>query len=107
MKTATEMLGARIRELRKKKVLTQEQLAETLGIDQKHMSRIELGKSYPSLDRLIMISDALAVPLPDLFEFMHMDSKGVRAHKIEDMLLMLDEKDQRRIYKIVKAFLEG
>jgi transcriptional regulator with XRE-family HTH domain len=105
--TATEMLGARIRELRKRRGLTQEQLAEKLGVDQKHMSKIELGKSYPSLDRLILISESLGVSLPDLFEFMHTTSKEDRSQKIEEMLLLLNEKDQRRIFKIVKTFLEG
>lgn len=107
MKSATEMLGARIRELRKHKGLTQEQLAEALGIDQKHMSRIELGKSYPSLDRLVKIADALKVALPNLFEFMHMEDREDRGDQIQDMLRLLDEKDQRRVYKIVKAFLDG
>lgn len=107
MKTPTEMLGARIRELRKRKGLTQEQLAETLGIDQKHMSRIELGKSYPSLDRLIMISEAMRISLPELFDFMHMSGKGERAQRIEEMVLQLSETDQRRVFKIVRTFLDG
>lgn len=107
MKTATEMLGARIREQRKRKEKTQEQLAELLGIDQKHMSRIELGKSYPSLDRLIKIAEALEVSLPSLFEFMHMEEESERLKQINEMVQMLGEADQRRLFKIVKVFLEG
>jgi len=107
MKTATEMLGARIREQRKKKKITQEQLAEMLGIDQKHMSRIELGKSYPSLDRLIKIAETLEVPLPSLFEFMHMQEERELLKQINEMVRLLGESDQRRVFKIVKAFLDG
>lgn len=107
MKSATEMLGARIRELRKSAGLTQEQLAERLGIDQKHMSRIELGKSYPSLDRLIMIGETLNVSLPSLFNYMHMNEAAVRGKAIGEMIGQLDERDQRRVYKIVKVMLEG
>lgn len=107
MKTATEMLGARIREQRKRKGITQEQLAEKLGIDQKHMSKIELGKSYPSLDRLIKVGEVLEVPLPSLFEFEHLGEERDRLKQINDMVQMLGEKDQRRVYKIVKAFLDG
>lgn len=40
------LLGKRIREYRLKHGLTQFQLAEKLGIDDKHLSRIELGKKY-------------------------------------------------------------
>jgi transcriptional regulator with XRE-family HTH domain len=107
MKTATEMLGARIREQRKRKKITQEQLAEMLGIDQKHMSRIELGKSYPSLDRLIKIAETLEVPLPSLFEFMHMVEERELLKQINEMVRLLGESDQRRVFKIVKAFLDG
>lgn len=40
-------LGTKIRELRKAKKLTQEQLAEMIGIDDKHLSRIENGYHSP------------------------------------------------------------
>ncbi|BCS52655.1 helix-turn-helix domain-containing protein [Geobacter sp. SVR] len=106
MQTVNEMLGLRIREQRKRKGLNQEQLAEKLGIDQKHMSKIELGKSYPSLDRLIRISEVLQVPLPRLFEFQHLADAGDLEKQICDMVQMLSETDQRRLYKIVKAFLD-
>ena len=41
-------LGQKIRQLRKAKGLTQEQLAEKLDIDNKHLSRIEKGKHMPT-----------------------------------------------------------
>ena len=41
------LLGKRIREYRQKYGMTQFQLAEKLGIDDKHLSRIELGKNMP------------------------------------------------------------
>jgi len=107
MQNVTELFGARIREMRKKRGMTQDQLADLLGIDQKHVSLIELGKSYPSLDRLTLIAEALQVPLPELFDFMHMAGESERLQGIEEMLRKLGEADQRRVYKIVKAFLEG
>lgn len=106
MKSATELFGARIRELRKSRGLSQEQLAEVIGIDQKHMSRIELGKSYPSLDRLARIAEALHVSLHNIFEFDHLEKEGVRVELIEEMLRELDENDQQIIFRIVKVFLE-
>ncbi|MEI8356296.1 MAG: helix-turn-helix transcriptional regulator [Deltaproteobacteria bacterium] len=41
MKNTKELLGARIKEIRKARGLTQEQLAEMVDIEQKHVSRIE------------------------------------------------------------------
>lgn len=44
-----EIIGAKIKELRLLKGLTQEQLSEKIGIDNKKLSRIETGKTLPSL----------------------------------------------------------
>lgn len=42
--------GKRIKELRCKKGITQYQLAELVGIDPKHISHIETGRSFPKAD---------------------------------------------------------
>lgn len=54
------LLGDKIRQLRKLKGLTQEQLAEQIGIDNKHLSRIEIGKHFPTyyvLKKLAQVLD--------------------------------------------------
>jgi transcriptional regulator with XRE-family HTH domain len=68
METKKELLGARLRELRKAKGLTQDKLAELVDIEQKHVSRIELGKSYPTIDRLERLADALSVSVAVFFD---------------------------------------
>ena len=62
-------LGKRIRHIRKKNDLSQEQFAELIGIDPNSVSRIECGVHYPSLDTLEKISTALEVEMRDLFIF--------------------------------------
>lgn len=62
-------LGKRIRDIRKKNDLSQEQFAELIGIDPNSVSRIECGVHYPSLDTLEKISTALEVEMRDLFIF--------------------------------------
>lgn len=107
MGNATELFGRQIRELRKSRGLSQEQLGEQIGIDQKHMSKIELGKSYPSLDRLIRIAKVLQVPLPTLFDFDHLEDAPERARKIEELVKELGERDQQVLFRIVAAFREN
>lgn len=107
MQNANELLGKRIRELRKRAGLTQEQLAEQLGIDQKHMSRIELGKSYPSLDRLSKIAEVVSVPLPKLFRFSHLSDEVDLQKQLSEMVTQLDKKDLKKVHRILEAFLEG
>lgn len=107
MGTATELLGARIRELRKAQGMAQEQLAEALGVEQQYMSRIELGRSYPSLDRLIRIAEILKVPLPSLFEFLHLTDVTERARTIEEMFRELNEESQKKAFKIIQAVIKS
>ncbi len=103
MKTTKELLGARIRELRKTRGLSQERLAEMIDVEPRHMSRIEGGKSYPSLDRLERISHALKAPLKEFFEFGHLEESSERASDIAEMVMEMKEEYQRLVYKIVKT----
>lgn len=61
-------IGRNIRHLRKKKNLTQDQLAELIDGDQKYISRIESGKAKASLLCYLKIANALCVPI-DYFLF--------------------------------------
>ena len=47
-----QLLGMRIKEFREKRKFTQDKLAEIVGIDPKHLSRIENGRNYPSFETL-------------------------------------------------------
>lgn len=85
MQTAKELLGTRIREVRKLRGLSQEKLAEKVGVDPKQISRIEGGKSAPSLDTLEAIAKHLQVEMKDLFEFQHL----VPEERVEDQALRL------------------
>jgi len=103
MKTTKELLGARIKELRKAKGLSQEELSEKVGIDSKHLSRIEVGKSYSSLDTLGKIAQALGIEIKDLFEFMHLSRTKDLTDNISKLLKEADEDKVRLILKIIRA----
>lgn len=49
-------LGARIRELREGRDLTQEQVADRIGISQKYLSELERGGKAPSWQTLVAIA---------------------------------------------------
>lgn len=105
MKNTKELLGARIKELRKGRKLSQEELAELIGIEPRHMSRIEVGKSYPSLDRLERIAIALNVDLRDFFDFVHLEARPVNVNQINDMLKEMTDEDLKKITRILKVFV--
>ncbi|MGM9522395.1 MAG: helix-turn-helix domain-containing protein [Oscillospiraceae bacterium] len=61
-------VGAFLKELRKEKSMTQEQLAEYLNVSVRTVSRWETGSNMPDLDILIILSDYYEVDIKDLLE---------------------------------------
>ena len=59
-------IGRFLQELRKEQKLTQEQLAEKLGVARRTVSRWETGSNMPDLDILIELSDLYSVDLREL-----------------------------------------
>lgn len=60
-------LGDKIRNLRRIKGLTQEELGEKAGLSYKYIGEIERGQVNVSFDSLIRIVNALSVMISDLF----------------------------------------
>lgn len=61
-------IGSFLKELRKEKGLTQEQLAELMYVSDRTVSRWETGSNLPSLDILIRISDYYNVELSEILD---------------------------------------
>ena len=59
-------VGARIREARRKRKLSQAELAEGLNISPSHMSDIETGKSNFGVDILMRITEILQISADEL-----------------------------------------
>ncbi len=104
MKTTKGLLGSRIKELRKLRGLSQEKLSEKINIDPKHLSRIEVGRGFPSLDTLERIAKALNVELKDFFEFSH-EAKSSKELKeaLNSLLKEADEEKLRLLIKLIRA----
>lgn len=97
------LLGARIKELRKRAGLSQDQLAEIVRIEAKYLSRIEVGKRNPSLDTLENIADALNVEMKDLFDFMHLDPGEITPESIETIMAGASKEETKLIYRLIKV----
>jgi len=79
---AAELLGRRIRSLRRSKSLTQEELGETCGINYKHLGAIERGEENPSLLILEKIANGLDVEISELFRFHHEETDPVKLKRM-------------------------
>lgn len=68
MKDYKQEIGIRLRQARKNKNITQEQISEALGISQKHYSEVERGITGLSVGHFIQLSDVLSISLDYLLK---------------------------------------
>ena len=59
-------LGTRLKQLRRARRLTQEQLAERAGLSYKFVGEVERGQGNPTLTTMAALAEALGVGLIDL-----------------------------------------
>ena len=97
--------GQRIKELQNKKGITQYQLAEMAGIDPKHMSHIETGRSFPKADLIEKFATALEIEYTQLFQTEHFQERDILLHKINNTLENVSDNDLRTIYKLISGFI--
>ena len=68
-KSLYEKFGLNVVFYRKRRKMTQLQLAELVGIDRSHISAIELGNVGVSLDVIFKLCEVLGVSPKELFDF--------------------------------------
>lgn len=100
------LLGKRIKELRKKKGLSQEQLAEKVGFETSNsISNVENGYNYPSIQNLEKILKVLGTNFQSVFTFEQHQEIDVLKEEINRILNEHPE-EVSDIYKIIKAIIE-
>ena len=106
MSSLKEKLGARIQQIRKSKKLTQEKLAEAIGLDTPNLSNIERGKRFVSAETLEKIINALDVSEKELFDFGHIKSRKELITEINEIISNSDDKDVEHYYRLIKMHKE-
>lgn len=106
MRTTKQLLGARIKELRKNRGMTQDQLAERVDLATRYISLIEVGRSSPSLETIENIARALEVELKVLFDFLHLDPDAVASKGLEKSLDGISESNRQLLYRIAALMKE-
>ena len=98
-----KLIGKRLKELRRSKQLSQEQLAEKADINAKYLSRMERGTENPTLDMLIKLSNALEVEMWEMFDFGHVVSQKELKEAIRAFSKTADEPTLRLALKLIRA----
>lgn len=103
------MIGDNIKRVREAKGLSQKEVISAIGMGAAQYSRIERGKTDPSVSTVEKIAKALGVTMAELF----IEAKDVRDISTYDKTLMervslidsLDKEEQKTVFSILDAFL--
>ena len=98
----------RIQSLRKSKGMSQEELADAVGVSRQAVSKWESEQATPDLEKIVIMSDIFEVTTDYLL-------KGIEPVKTDDHKTMADlidqkvltEKNSKRVKTAVKWFLIG
>lgn len=96
--------GSRLKELRKQRNLTQSQLAELCNIDEKHLSYIECGGSFPKADLIEKIAEILKIEPTELFVFSHQKNKKELINEITKKLEISNVRELQYFYKVIMEY---
>lgn len=101
------LIGLRIKELRVRKKLSQEEVSERAETSANYWSRMERGTENPTLEMLIKIADALNVEMQEIFDFSHaVNSKSLKVmlRKLTDDI---DDTEQlKTVVRVVNALIK-
>lgn len=98
-----ELVGRKIRRLRKERRLTQSELASKIGIQQSDLSRMEKGEYRVSLDTLFKILAEFDVSVGEFFGEMAADSFAPRDVELVREFRSLDRRDQSEVRELIHS----
>jgi len=100
-----QMIGSRIKEIRSKRGITQDQLSERMEINPKYLSSIERGKENPTLNTLLKLSESLEVSLDEVFSLVEIEDPDKRKSLIISLLDEANDEQLKLAYKILSVII--
>jgi len=103
-----ELLGRHIREQRKRKQYTLEQLAEKLEVSTAFIGQIERAKGIPSLETLVKIANTLEVSVDSLiFDDLNQKSGNLYfANQISELTEHFTQREKELLLKQIQILKE-
>ena len=99
-------LGKRIKAAREQAGLTQEDLADRLGMSTTHISVIERGVKPPKLDTFVRLANVLNVSADNLLQDVVSNSQLSAANELADSIMQLPPQERTKLLNIIRAFTE-
>jgi len=103
-------LGQKIRRMRQKRGLTQDELSEKIDISQRTLSGIETGENFVTAETLDNIVNALDTTYEDLFATAHYKEPIILAREIKKIIEKLIKSENRHdlevLYNVAKSLVK-
>lgn len=96
----TKQVGKNIQMRRKKLALSQEQMAERIGVGQQSLSSMERGATAPKFERLPVIAETLNCSVADLFRISERDKEHFESI-VSDLVNDLDAEEQMATLEVI------
>ena len=100
-------LGQKIRRMRQKRGMTQEELSEKIDISQRTLSGIETGENFVTAETLDKLVIALDTTFEELFATEHYKETPILVHEICETVKQLAQNNSRHdleiLYNITKT----
>lgn len=100
------LIGKRVKNKRTELKITQEQMASDLNLSTFYISKIENGKSCPTLDTLSVIANYLEIDLAYLITGTSTLEKSYYLNQLDDICSKASNKQLNLIIKLSKVILE-
>lgn len=97
-----DIFAKKLKEIRKGKNLTQDEVCDKCDIDVSNYSKIETGKILPSLGSLYKIAKGLDIEINELFEFEYFSKEAELDAKIQAIYKNYSLKEKQFLYKIMR-----
>ena len=101
-----QLVGRKIRQLRKQRKLTQTELSSRIGIQQSDLSRMEKGEYRVRLDTLFRILAEFEMSMGEFFDEVNRESITPKDAKLLREIKSLDTESQREVESFI-AFKRG
>jgi transcriptional regulator with XRE-family HTH domain len=96
------LFGKKIKALREKSKMSQEELSEKLDITQRQVSMIERGLSFPKLHTLNKLSNVFSCHVMDLFDNEHLQSEQFLKASLNEIISTSNYEKIKTIYLVAK-----
>ena len=100
-----DLIGQKIKDIRKRKKISQEKLAEMVDMNHRSIVRLENSYSKPSIETLEKIANALNVNICDFFETETIKNRAQIIDDIKNCIDSMSDEELKTFYKAIYYFI--